>query len=336
MGGRLPGDPRFDTDVIVIIGGVRMWERLRLITCFAVSWIAFYLAGCAGPQPSDESAVATTGESKLVVFVVNYPLQYFAERVGGVHVQVEFPAPSDGDPAFWSPGAETVANYQGADLILLNGANYARWVDKVTLPPSKIVDTSKSARDRYVYIESGVTHSHGPGGEHTHGETAFTTWLDMTLAVEQARAIQEALTKAQPEHEGDFQKGFEALEQDLLGLDARLRAMVEGKNEKPLVGSHPAYQYLVRAYELNLNSVHFEPDEVPDDKAWHELEHILGDHPAKWMLWEGEPLPESKDKLKELGIESIVFNPCGNRPGEGDFLTVMENNLANLERVFSD
>ena len=32
--------------------------------------------------------------------------------------------------------------YQGADLILLNGATYAKWIDRVTLPASKLVDTS--------------------------------------------------------------------------------------------------------------------------------------------------------------------------------------------------
>ena len=29
----------------------------------------------------------------LTVYVVNYPLQYFAERIGGEHVEVVFPAP---------------------------------------------------------------------------------------------------------------------------------------------------------------------------------------------------------------------------------------------------
>ena len=39
-------------------------------------------------------------EKKLTVYTVNYPLAYFAERVGGKHIQVVFPAPSDVDPAF--------------------------------------------------------------------------------------------------------------------------------------------------------------------------------------------------------------------------------------------
>jgi ABC-type Zn uptake system ZnuABC Zn-binding protein ZnuA len=75
-----------------------------------------------------------------MVYTVNYPLQYFAERIGGDRVDVRLPAPADVDPAYWSPGAETVAAYQGADLILLNGAGYAQWVQRASLPRAQRVD----------------------------------------------------------------------------------------------------------------------------------------------------------------------------------------------------
>ena len=52
------------------------------------------------------------------------------------------------------------------------------------------------------------------------------------------------------------------------------------------------------------------------------------------MLWEGEPLPEAKARLEEMGVGSVVFNPCGNRPEVGDFLSLMKNNIATLEAVF--
>jgi zinc transport system substrate-binding protein len=267
------------------------------------------------------------------VYVVNYPLQYFAERIGGSEVDVHFPAPAGDDPAFWAPDAETVASFQQADLILLNGAHYAKWVDKVTLPPSKLVDTSAGFADRIIHIEGTVTHSHGPGGEHTHGEAAFTTWLDMTLAVEHVKALRDALVKAKPGSETAFQSGFAALESDLLALDESLRGLAAGKSDLPIMGSHPVYQYLAAPYELDIKSVHFEPDEAPSGEAWHDFEHLLSEHPAKWMLWEAEPLPEIAAKLEEKGVKSVVFAPCGNRPAQGDFLSVMKENVANLETI---
>ena len=120
-------------------------------------------------------AAPTHAADKLTIYTVNYPLAYFAERLAGDLAEVRFPAPPDVDPAFWKPGADVVAAYQRADLILLNGAGYAKWVDKASLPRSRLVDTSRAFADKYIQAPSAVTHSHGPGGEHAHSGTAFTT-----------------------------------------------------------------------------------------------------------------------------------------------------------------
>jgi zinc transport system substrate-binding protein len=268
------------------------------------------------------------------VYTVNYPLQYFAERIGGDVVEVRFPAPADEDPAFWQPEPGDIADYQQADLVLLNGAYYAKWVEMAPLPPSKLVDTSAGFADRYIE-GAAYTHSHGPGGEHEHGELAFTTWLDPTLAVEQARAVKAALAAARPASASAFEERFTVLETELGEIDGQILHQVEGKTELPLLGSHPVYQYLSRRYELNLQSVHFESNEMPDDESWQALAHLLEDHPAEWMLWEAEPLPEIAGRLRELGIESVVYDPCGNRPASGDFLSVMRQNASNLEAIFA-
>jgi zinc transport system substrate-binding protein len=51
------------------------------------------------------------------------------------------------------------------------------------------------------------------------------------------------------------------------------------------------------------------------------------------MLWEGEPLESTAARLEEYGVRSIVFDPCGNRPEAGDFLTVQRANLENLRSL---
>lgn len=62
-------------------------------------------------------------------------------------------------------------------------------------------------------------HSHGLEGEHEHSGTAFSTWLDMSLAVEQVGAITVALSARWPEYETQLEQSFTALERDLLALD---------------------------------------------------------------------------------------------------------------------
>jgi zinc transport system substrate-binding protein len=48
------------------------------------------------------------------------------------------------------------------------------------------------------------------------------------------------------------------------------------------------------------------------------------------MIWEGKPMGQSVKKLKSIGVNSLVFDPCGNVPDQEDFLTVMIRNLENL------
>ncbi len=52
------------------------------------------------------------------------------------------------------------------------------------------------------------------------------------------------------------------------------------------------------------------------------------------MLWEGEPLSDSADRLGDMGISSMVFAPCFSQPKQGDFLSVMRQNVQNLENIF--
>ena len=273
---------------------------------------------------------------QLTVFVVNYPMQYFAERIGGEHVNVVFPAPANVDPAYWMPDRPTIANFQRADLILLNGAGYARWVNKVTLPRFRIVNTSAGFKDRYIEAAEVITHTHGSEGDHAHEALAFTTWIDFSLAAEHARAITAALNHKRPALRDIFEKNYALLEKDLMTLDRTIKDIVSKDRTRPLVVSHPVYEYFDRRYGLNIKSVHWEPDEILTNEQIMELNIILKEHSAKWMIWEGNVMKQSAERLKAIGVDSLVFNPCGNTPDHGDFLSVMRQNVENLKSAFSN
>jgi zinc transport system substrate-binding protein len=304
---------------------------MRLAVVISVS--ASILAGFSNHPRAEENSPSE--RTLVTIYTVNYPLKYFADRIGGQHVNVVFPAPAGEDPAFWRPDAETVAAYQQADLILLNGANYAKWVSLVTLPASKMVNTTKSIKDRYISIENAVTHSHGPGTEHAHDGTAFTTWLDPEIAIAQASSIHGRLAELRPAHQAEFDRNFETLKSDLQALDERLKQATSEASGQPIVFSHPVFQYLQRRYQIDGKSVHWEPDTLPSGHAWAALTKLVESHSAKWMIWEDEPLDESVNQLSQFGLQSAVFDPCGNTPAEGDWLEVMNRNSDELARVFS-
>lgn len=264
-----------------------------------------------------------------VIFASNYPLQFFAQEIAGETLDVHLPE-IEGDPAYWVPDGEQAAALQSADLVILNGAGYESWLNFVTLRPGRLLDTTAGIDDRLLPLEKATVHQHGPEGEHSHTGTAFTTWLDPQLAIEQSQAIAKALSELAPDQAAGFEERLASLEERLNQLDQELKLGFEQLEGQPVWFSHPVYQYLENRYSINGRSVHWEPDEAPGTRSWIEFQNLSRDHPGKLMLWEGEPLGEVRGQLTELGIMSVVFDPLGNRPGQGDYFEAMGQNWQRL------
>lgn len=290
--------------------------------------IVFCLFSC-GSKKNNKKKIAA---DKPVVSVVNYPLCYFTERIGGDFVELNFPIDQGTDPAYWVPTSESLSSFQKSDVIFTNGANYARWLNNVSLPERLVVNTSATIADKLIEVQEGVSHSHGADGEHVHTGFAFTTWLNFEIAVEQARTIQVELIKLLPEKESTLKENFKLLEKELLALH---RQLLNNESEMMIIGSHPVYQYLSSAYHLHIHSVHFEPDVMPTSKQWHNLDHLLDHHPSSVMIWENEPGDDIRVELQKRNIKVVVFNPCANKPSQGDFMSVMNLNIKSLIDVLS-
>jgi len=284
--------------------------------------------GCNESKQQTQIETQTSKE----VYTVNYPLYYFTQRIAPKSVQVVFPVPQDVDPAFWQPNTEEILSFAQADLIILNGADYAKWRSTASLPESKLVNTSKVFEKDFIHIKS-ADHTHGPGGEHSHAGTAFTTWLDMQQAIKQAEAIKNALVRLEPEHKAQIEQSFLELKQELQQLDTSFKNVIKDQ-EQPIIASHPVYQYFARAYDLNLKALLWEPEMKIDAKAQADIKSLLVVHPAKVMIWEGKPTIENIEYIRSLGLKNIVINPCMNRPKNGDFITQMQENLKVFKKAY--
>jgi len=306
--------------------------RSKLGFIYRGGLIALLVCACSGEDPAGRASTERESD-ELLVYTVNYPLAYFAERIAGSQAEVRFPAPADIDPADWSPTPGEVAQFQKADLILLNGGGYARWLERASLRRARLIDTSTSFRAQRIELRGGISHAHGPSGEHSHTGTAATTWLDPTLAIEHARAIAEALARARPSRAAAFRERLAVLEADLIELDEQLAAATAKLGGMPILFSHPVYQYLTRRYGLNAVSLHWEPNEMPDESQWRRLGELIDERPVRWMIWEDRPLDATVERLRSLGIESVVLETCANTPHDGDYLEAMQLSITASHRA---
>jgi zinc transport system substrate-binding protein len=285
----------------------------------AVILLLSCLSGCT-EEPTTVVA-DRAGSDVLAIVAINSPLADFARHLGGDAVRVTLPVPAGADPAFWIPDVEDILTMQAADLVLLNGAGYEPWLDQVSLPVGTAVDTSRYLAESLIYTDS-VTHQHGPDGDHSHGASAFTIWLDPLLALEQAKAIRDALQSRRGDLSSVIDSRFSELEVELLALHQAWQKVADKLGDAPVIFSHPVYQYLQQRYQFNGSSLHWEPDEDPAEVEWQALERVLAAHPAALMIWEAEPVPETVERLAGSGVRVVVVNPGANLQGTDRFLEV--------------
>jgi len=303
-----------------------------------LSCVVAVLAGCSREAVPVDVGNASAG--KLVVYTTFYPTQYFTERIGGDLVEVVCPVPEDEDAIFWMPDDATIQKYQAADLIVLNGAGFAKWVEKAVLPMHRVVDTAKPFASEFIRYETATVHRHGSSGEHAHEGLDGHTWLDPLNALVQAGEIRKALLARLPGSEQEIEMRYAELEEDLLSLDRGLRAYAQTYDNQPFFASHPAYNYIARRYGWNVINLDLDPEEMPSDAAIAAMKARMQEHPIQYLVWESFPDAAIDTRLRdELGVVSLEFSPSellsSDDLAQGeDYLSVMRRNLENILPIF--
>ncbi|MBI1304586.1 MAG: zinc ABC transporter substrate-binding protein [Phycisphaera sp.] len=272
----------------------------------SLSALATVLAAiCLGCAPASEPAAPRAAGEKPRVYAPNAALASMIRELSGDGVELVVPWQDGGDPAFWRPSADAVREIQSCDLVVLNGAGYEPWASQAALPRARTVDTTAGVKARLIEVE-GEVHSHGPEGEHSHSTIASTTWLSPELARAQADAIASRLSQLLPDQATAIAGRRKGLEESFVEIDAQL-ARIKALEPRWLA-SHPVYQYLGQAAGLEIESVHWEPGEMPPEQEWTKfrLTRAAFPRPTAWMLWEGEPGPEIRAVLEKEGVRVAI------------------------------
>lgn len=305
----------------------------RLVLVFSA--LLALVPGCSESGSSDASAPTESAPTEIAeeVLTTFYPATFFAERIADGLVPVVNPLAGLGDPATARPDTDTIARYQNARVVVVNGADFEQWVRTAPLARSRTVDASAGFEDRFITFQTR-THSHGTGGEHTHEGTDGHTWMDPALAIEQVRAIQAGLARGFPEHEDAFEANAAALVVELRGLDERFRLLTSELGSAALLSNHPAYAYPARTYGWDIADLDLDPESTDPAGVVAAAREALGEAEGpdpRLLLWESEPTDAIRDRLlNDLGVVSVVFSPIESRPDTGDFVSQMRENIARL------
>ena len=277
-----------------------------------------------------ESAFSAEKET-IKVFADSYPVAYFSTAILGDKGDVTMPVPAGKDPITWFPGDDVLVQMQAADLIILNGANFTKWPPKVSLPDEKVVVTTDGFTDDLIRYKHAITHTHG-NSKHTHEGIDGHTWMAPGNMRKQAAAIYASIQKFFP---NECEDNYGELTAFIGKLDTEFKEVTKMLGDKPLIASHPAYNYIAAEYGWKIENLDLDPEAPLDAKALKSISDAKASHPATIILWESAPLDETASRLEsEFGLQSVVFSPCETTP-ETDFAEVMRANLTALKNALT-
>ncbi len=268
--------------------------------------------GC-GEAPSP-AAASRAAESPLVL-VTTAGFQDLVEALAGQAVRVQNVVPPEKFSPDWRPRKEAARLLQQASLVLLNGADWEPWTERVALAPSRTVDTTAGVSSRLIRIPDAVTHRHGPEGSHSHAGTVWATWLSPSLLNEQIGEIERRLIRLLPECKADVVRESGRL-RVVLQKSSELcqQIQAEATAEQPVVlADSSCWLYLLRDAGLGGPYLHWSPTGALPDDALDQLATAAEKLPAgkvRLLLLHRQFSEVVTAKAEQLGFRVVLLDDC--------------------------
>lgn len=296
------------------------WRALRMIGprasgIAAVIAATLTLAGCA-PQPARRNV--------LEVVATFYPLQEFAQRVGGERVRVRNLVPAGVEPHDYDPTPRDVVVITRAHVFVYNGAGFEPWIARLLpeLPGTAVV------------VEATVGL---PLAADQEGQADPHVWLDPVLAQQIITRIEAGLVMADPAGRDVYAANAARLRDDLRALHQRFAQRLADCRQRIVITSHAAFGYLARRYGLRVISISgLSPEAEPAPSTLAAIVNEARAHNVSAIYYETLVSPRVAETIaREVGAKTLVLNPLEGLTDDEiqagmNYVTVMHDNLENL------
>ncbi|MEJ7590327.1 MAG: metal ABC transporter substrate-binding protein [Planctomycetaceae bacterium] len=313
--------------------------RFQLAIVYALSAVI----GCAqSDQPPSQTHKSENHLPRIVV--TSQPLLQMTHAIVGEAADVVLVVPDDISSRDWSPAADDAGIMQQARLILISGAGYEPWKDRVSLPGSRLRDTAAGYYDQLIRIPDAVTHQHGPDGPHSHPGTVWSTWLDPELCAAQLHQVSIHCSRLIPEQKTSIEAAEARLSAELNSLNAMIDSIKAATGDPGLVvySDTPHYQYLTRRLDWTLRYLHWNSDTLSDANR-KELFDAFGtelktsQHSRRIFLLDSRHSADTEDFVRKSGGTVVRIDLCETTtPESASFLDRLKQNLQRIREVMEE
>lgn len=243
----------FWVDLTVLLLSLGAWASWVIVRCFyimQIQWIKFLFSGFVVVMAS-LLLVACSKEttSGLSVWSTVRPQQYLVERIGGDLVTSEVLVRPGQSPEMYAPSAAQIAKLARAKVYFgigmpIEGPLFERM--RSSMSGVHIVETGSEIADSHDHHDhSGHDHAH-----HDHSTNDPHIWMDPVQLVGVVEQMRDTLIEVEPAGAEVFRGNADALIDDLVALDASIRAQLAPYAGRAFFINHPALGHFAKRYGL--------------------------------------------------------------------------------------
>ena len=218
-----------------------------------------------------------------------------AMQIGGPDVTVtSILTNPDQDPHLFEASASTARAIAGARVVILNGADYDPWMQKLL--------SASRAPGRETIEAAKLLHK--KAGDNPH------LWYDPAAMPAVAKALAATLARLDPDHRAGYEQRLVAFLASLEPLQAKIAAMRKQYVGTPVTATEPVFGYMAAALGLKMRNERFQlavqNDTEPTPSQIAAFQKDLKTHAVKVLLYNSQTEEELTKKMRELAQQSGI------------------------------
>lgn len=218
-----------------------------------------------------------------------------ARQIGGDHVAVvSIMSNPDQDPHLFETTPATVRQIAKAQIVIVNGANYDPWMEKLlaaTPRAGRIVITAADLTGR-------------KAGDNPH------LWYDPVTMPAVATAFADALTKTDTVHASDYAARLKATFETLERITARVAQLKAKHAGAAVTATEPVFGPMAEALGLTMRNQRFQlammNDTEPSARDLAAFERDLKERKVRVLIYNSQVSEKLTERLREIAIRSKV------------------------------
>src|SRR5215510_3502648 len=234
-------------------------------------------------------------ESQIAVVAAENFYGDIARQIGGDRVSVvSIMNNPDQDPHLFETTPGIVRQIAAAQIVILNGANYDSWMDKLLAAAPRRERTVVNAARLSAYKAGGNPH----------------LWYDPAMMPAVATAIADALAKADSAHAADYSARLKVTLTALGQITQKVVQLKAKHGGTPVTATEPVFGPMARALGLTMRNERFQlammNDTEPSARDIAAFENDLKERKVRLLIYNSQVSEKLTERLRDIARRAKV------------------------------